>query len=63
MPRSKPCPKCGELAEVKTYLVTAPSPVILGGDPRVKYANPTEEELVDLDVWECGCGWAEDVEP
>jgi hypothetical protein len=62
MPRSRPCPDCGDLAEVKTYVVPSGQPVILGGDQRTRYANPTEK-LEDLDVWECGCGWAEDVEP
>lgn len=43
MPRSKPCPRCGLLAEVNTY--AAPS-----GKP----AKPgTTDHLEDLDVWEC----------
>lgn len=58
MPRH--CPKCNAIVEVKRYAV--PATVNLGGNTAVKYGNPTGD-LEDLDVWECDCGWAEDVEP
>lgn len=50
MPRSKPCPSCGRLAEVKSY-VTA------------EYQEGKNDPDAILDVWECECGWAEDVKP
>lgn len=57
----KHCPRCGDIVEAHRYVVPSGQPVILAGNTSVKYANPTEK-LDNLDVWECQCGWAEDVE-
>lgn len=60
MPRSKVCPRCGDLAEVKTYVTPSGKPMTVA-----KWEQSTRnqhENLEDLDVWECDCGWAEDVD-
>lgn len=62
MPRSKPCPECGRLAEVKTYVVPTGKPLLAARAPAAGRAA-SSENLEDLDAWECECGWAEDVEP
>lgn len=63
MPLSKPCPRCCDLAEVKTYVGPSCKPVQTVAVAGSSFALRATEHLEDLDVWECQCGWAEDVEP